>query len=89
MALQINIEDFEEYIRQGEPDKKEKTYIWKTAIVLQLVDGKQILAHTGYGRMEETTSIGWASKYRTSPGQVQGKYRASSGQVQVIEPIED
>ena len=31
--------DFEEYIRQGEPDKKEKTSIWRTAIGLQAVDG--------------------------------------------------
>lgn len=31
--------DFEEYIRQGEPDKKEKASIWRTAIGLQAVDG--------------------------------------------------
>ncbi len=31
----FNIEDFDEYIRQGEPDKKEKAYIWQTAIGLQ------------------------------------------------------
>lgn len=31
--------DFEEYIKQREPDKKEKTYAWKTAIGLQDVDG--------------------------------------------------
>ena len=30
---------FEEYIRQGEPDKKEKSIIWQTAIGLQQVDG--------------------------------------------------
>lgn len=35
MALPINIKDFDEYIRQGEPDKKEKVYIWQTAIGLQ------------------------------------------------------
>ncbi len=39
MALSINIEEFDEYIRQGEPDKKEKAYIWQTAIGLQAVDG--------------------------------------------------
>ncbi|MBP5498709.1 MAG: Fic family protein [Muribaculaceae bacterium] len=33
------IQDFDEYIRQGEPDKKEKAYIWQTAIGLQEVDG--------------------------------------------------
>jgi hypothetical protein len=31
--------DFEEYIRQGEPLKKEKGYAWLTAIGLQDVDG--------------------------------------------------
>jgi fido (protein-threonine AMPylation protein) len=33
------ITDFDEYIRQGEPKKKEKTYAWQTAIGLQEVDG--------------------------------------------------
>ena len=31
--------DFEEYIRQGEPDQKERAQIWRTAIGLQQVDG--------------------------------------------------
>jgi len=31
--------DFEEYIKQGEPEKKEKVYVWQTAIGLQDVDG--------------------------------------------------
>lgn len=31
--------DFEEYIRQGEPEKREKGYAWQTAIGLQDVDG--------------------------------------------------
>ena len=30
--------DFEEYIRQGEPEKREKGYAWQTAIGLQAVD---------------------------------------------------
>ena len=33
--------DFDEYIRQGEPNKKEKASIWQTAIGLQAVDGLQ------------------------------------------------
>jgi hypothetical protein len=32
------IRDFGEYIRQGEPDKIEKSQIWQTAIGLQQVD---------------------------------------------------
>ena len=31
--------DFDEYIRQGEPNKKQKASIWRTAIGLQAVDG--------------------------------------------------
>lgn len=30
--------DFEEYIRQGEPHKRERGYVWQTAIGLQAVD---------------------------------------------------
>jgi len=33
------IEDFDEYIRQGEPSQVEKSQIWQTAIGLQQVDG--------------------------------------------------
>ena len=33
--------NFDEYIRNGEPDKKEKALAWKTAIGLQAVDGLQ------------------------------------------------
>ena len=31
--------DFDEYIKQEEPGKKEKASIWRTAIGLQAVDG--------------------------------------------------
>jgi fido (protein-threonine AMPylation protein) len=33
------MEDFDEYVRQGEPDKTEKAMVWRTAIGLQQVDG--------------------------------------------------
>lgn len=33
------MDNFEEYLRQGEPDKAEKAKVWKTAIGLQQVDG--------------------------------------------------
>jgi hypothetical protein len=33
------IDDFDEYIRQGEPSQKKKSQIWQTAIGLQQVDG--------------------------------------------------
>ena len=31
--------DFDEYIRQSEPDKQQKGYVWQAAIGLQDVDG--------------------------------------------------
>ena len=31
--------NFDEYIQQGEPQKREKSYAWQTAIGLQAVDG--------------------------------------------------
>lgn len=39
MAGNNNIKDFDEYLRQGEPGRREKAYAWKTAIGLQAVDG--------------------------------------------------
>lgn len=33
------MDNFEEYLRQGEPNKAEKAKLWKTAIGLQQVDG--------------------------------------------------
>ena len=33
------MDNFEEYLRQGEPNKAEKAKVWKTAIGLQLIDG--------------------------------------------------
>lgn len=38
MAERLYI-DFDAYIRQGEPDKREKASVWSTAIGLQAVDG--------------------------------------------------
>jgi hypothetical protein len=35
------MENFDEYLRQGEPNKAEKAKAWKTAIGLQQVDGLQ------------------------------------------------
>ena len=35
-------QDFDEYIRADEPDKRERAYAWRTAIGLQAVDGLQV-----------------------------------------------
>ena len=37
----MNRDPFKEYIKQSEPDKREKGYVWQTAIGLQAVDGLQ------------------------------------------------
>ena len=37
--------DLDEYIKQGEPDKVEKSKSWKTAIGLQDVDGLKISSY--------------------------------------------
>ena len=37
--MKFDMTDFEEYIRQSEPHKREKGYAWQTAIGLQAVDG--------------------------------------------------
>ncbi|MDD2577011.1 MAG: Fic family protein [Bacteroidales bacterium] len=52
--------EFDEYIRNGEPDKKEKAISWKTAIGLQAVDGLQIsdyLKDTAVKHIEGDISI--------------------------------
>ncbi len=40
--MKFDMTDFEEYIRQSEPHKREKGYAWQTAIGLQAVDGLKI-----------------------------------------------
>ena len=39
MAKEEHYIDFDEYIRQGEPEQREAAYAWSTAIGLQAVDG--------------------------------------------------
>ena len=54
------MDNFEEYLRQGEPDKAEKAKVWKTAIGLQQVDGlkpSDYLIATARQNIEGTISI--------------------------------
>lgn len=37
----MNQDPFKEYIKQSEPNKRDKGYAWSTAIGLQAVDGLQ------------------------------------------------
>lgn len=42
MAIPINMEYFDEYLRQGNPLKKERAEAWRAAIGLQAVDGLKV-----------------------------------------------
>lgn len=54
------MENFDEYLRQGEPNKAEKAKVWKTAIGLQQVDGlkpSQYLIETAKQNIEGDITI--------------------------------
>jgi fido (protein-threonine AMPylation protein) len=54
------MENFDEYLRQGEPNKVEKAKVWKTAIGLQQVDGlipSEYLIETAKQNIEGDISI--------------------------------
>ena len=71
--------DFEEYIRQGEPDKKERAQIWRTAIGLQQVDGletseylrelakKNIEGELSLDEVQKLTKAYYVSKSKREP----------------------
>lgn len=51
---------FKEYIKESEPDKREKGYAWHTAIGLQAVDGlktSEYLVHTAVRNIEGEISF--------------------------------
>ena len=57
--------ELNEYIRQGEPDKVEKSNAWKTAIGLQYVDGlkpSKYLIETAKDHIESKISISEADR---------------------------
>lgn len=56
----VNQDPFKEYIRESEPDKRDKGYAWHTAIGLQAVDGLKIseyLVHTAVRNIEGEISF--------------------------------
>ena len=61
----MNIDPFKEYIKQSEPDKRDKGYAWHTAIGLQAVDGlkpSEYLIHTAIQNIEGEISIDEAQR---------------------------
>ena len=56
----MNKDPFKEYIRESEPDKRDKGYAWHTAIGLQAVDGlktSEYLVHTAVRNIEGEISF--------------------------------
>lgn len=56
----MNKDPFKEYIKEGEPAKREKSYAWHTAIGLQAVDGlktSEYLVHTAVRNIEGEISF--------------------------------
>lgn len=60
----MNKDPFKEYIKESEPDKRDKGYAWHTAIGLQAVDGlktSEYLVHTAVRNIEGEISFEEAS----------------------------
>jgi len=56
----VNEDPFKEYIKESEPDKRDKGYAWHTAIGLQAVDGlktSEYLVHTAVRNIEGEISF--------------------------------
>lgn len=74
--------DLEEYIRQGEPDEKEKKIVWKTAIGLQDVDGlktSEYLIQTAREHIEGKIDIKAAGK------RIESYYEEREGRIEIEE----
>ena len=78
--------ELEEYIRQGEPDAKEKSFAWKTAIGLQQVDGLSTSAYlldTAREHIEGKISI------REAQERIHSYYKAQSKRAKLEERTEE
>ena len=65
----MNQDPFKEYIRESEPNKREKGYAWQTAIGLQAVDGlktSKYLIDTAIRNIEGDISIDEANSLLNS-----------------------
>lgn len=65
----MNKDPFKEYIKESEPEKRDKGYAWHTAIGLQAVDGlktSQYLVDTAIRNIEGDISIDEASELLNS-----------------------
>ena len=78
--------DFEEYIRQGEPEKIERTIAWKTAIGLQDVDGlktSEYLLETAKENIEGKIDIKTAGK------RIESYYEVKTSRTEIIDDTKE
>lgn len=78
--------DFEEYIRQGEPNSRQKAYAWRTAIGLQAVDGlepSEYLKDTARKHIEGEIDIDEAQKL------IKSYYQSKSVRTSVDDNLEE
>lgn len=89
--MEMNQDPFKEYIRESEPNKREKGYAWQTAIGLQAVDGlktSKYLIDTAIRNIEGDISIDEAnsllnSYYEENPKQDPGDRTEEADKVSV------
>jgi hypothetical protein len=77
------MDNFDEYLRQGEPDKAAKAKVWKTAIGLQQVDGlkpSEYLLETAKQNIEGNIAIDEVLK------RIDGYYQKQSIKKAKVEP---
>ena len=82
--------DFDAYIRQGEPDKKEKASIWRTAIGLQAVDGLQTseyLRETALKHIEGDIDIDEARQLINTYYQSKTQHNATDNDMQEADKV--
>ena len=90
-GMEMNQDPFKEYIRESEPNKREKGYAWQTAIGLQAVDGlktSKYLIDTAIRNIEGDISIDEAnsllnSYYEENPKQDPGDRTEEADKVSV------
>ena len=82
--------DFDVYIRQGEPDKREKASIWRTAIGLQAVDGLQTseyLRETALKHIEGDIDIDEARQLINTYYQSKTQHNATDNDMQEADKV--
>lgn len=78
--------DLEQYIRQGEAEKMEKTYAWKTAIGLQDVDG---LKTSGYLLQTAKEHIEGSIDMDTAQNRIESYYQSREDRKEIEQGTEE